>query len=100
MWGAFATFATYAAGSVAELVAWLTGALAGPATLRLADLGYVTGTVAFATGFGVLAVSHARRNRPRRRTVVVGALGGPVLLAVLLAAVPTMLTAAGLMPSV
>lgn len=99
LWGAFATFAVYAAGTVAQAVGMATGLAGSPEDIDLRGVAYVLGSLAFAAGFGVLAVSHRRRHGRTGRAVVAGILGAPALLALLLVAVPALLVAAGVMPS-
>jgi hypothetical protein len=47
----------------------------------------------------VLAISYGRRHGFRKRAVVVGVLGAPALLGLILLAVPALLEAAGIMPA-
>ena len=99
LWGAFATLTVYSLGSVVQAVGMATGVAGSAAQIDAAGVGYVLGSLGFATGFGVLAISYARRHGFRRRAAVVGVLGAPALLGLLLLAVPALLTAAGLMPA-
>jgi hypothetical protein len=99
LWGAFATLAVYALGSVVQAIAMVSG-LAGDADeITLAGIAYVSFFLLLAVAFGVLAISHSRRFGLGRRTVVLGALGAPVLLGVLLMGIPAVLVAVGVMPS-
>jgi hypothetical protein len=97
LWGAFATLATYVAGSVVEATAFATGLAGDPNDLTPRTIGYLVFFLAAATGFGVLAVSYSRRHRSPRRLAAWGLLGAPVLLGLLLGVLPAVLTAAGLL---
>jgi len=99
LWGAFATMAVYSLGSVVQAVGMATGVAGSAAQIDAAGVVYVLGALGFAAGFGVLAVSYARRHGLRRRAAVVGVPGAPALLGLLLLAAPALLTAAGLMPA-
>lgn len=99
LWGAFATLAAYALGSVVQAVGMATGLTGSAAQIDIAGVVYVLGSLGFAAGFGVLAISYARRHGVKKRAVVVGVLGAPALLGLLLLAIPALLAAAGLMPA-
>lgn len=100
LWGGFATLAVYATGNVVEAVGILSGLMEPVQPLRpLWDLGYVSFFAAAATGFGVLAISYARRSGLRRLPITLGVLGAPALIAGVLVVVPLLLTSAGLFPS-
>lgn len=98
-WGAFATLAVYSLGSVAEAVGMLAGLAGGPDQVTGWGIGYVLFFLSAAAGFGVLAVSHSRRYAVPRRVALLGALGAPALLALILLVVPTVLAAFGLLPT-
>lgn len=98
LWGAFATFAIYALGTIGEAVVLATGIAGSPDDIDAAAVGYLLGTVFFATCWGVVAISYARRTRWRPVPIVAGVLGAPMLLAGVLVLVPTMLIAFGVMP--
>ncbi|WP_026926095.1 hypothetical protein [Granulicoccus phenolivorans] len=100
LWGAFGTLAIYSLGSVGQAVALLLGYLGGPGRLTPEALAYVLFFLLLATGFGVLAVSYRRRFRLRRWIPVLGFTAGPLVLLVVLLAVPALLAALGVMPSV
>ncbi len=103
LWGgAFGTLAIYSLGSVGgQAVALLLGYLGGPGRLTPEALAYVLFFLLLATGFGVLAVSYRRRFRLRRWIPVLGFTAGPLVLLVVLLAVPALLAAlGGVMPSV
>lgn len=99
VWGAFATLGLYAAGSVVQAFGMLFGLAGGADRIDAAGVGYVALFLLAAAGFGVLAVSHSRRNGLGRVPAVVGVLGAPVVLGLVLLAVPTLLAALGLMPA-
>ncbi|WP_046469537.1 hypothetical protein [Allosalinactinospora lopnorensis] len=99
VWGAFATLGLYTLGNVMQAVAMVSG-LAGDADrLGPAGVGYVLFFLAGAAGFGVLAASHYRRSGARKGAAVLGVLGAPVLLGLVLLAVPALLVVLGIMPS-
>ena len=98
LWAAFATLPVYNLGSVVEAIGMATGLAGSPSDIDLAGLGYLLVFATGATGYGVLAVSYARRHRLPWRLAVVGALGAPVVLGLILVAVPTLLTILGIMP--
>jgi hypothetical protein len=100
VWGAFATIGVYAVGSAVQAIGLATGLLGDPDVVDAAGVAYVLFFLAAAAGYGVLAVSYARRHRTRRATVVLGILGAPAMLALLLVAGPALLAALGVMPSV
>ena len=105
LWGAFALLGIYSAGNLIITVGTLTGLLtptaawtdAGGVTLR-AGL-YVAFFLAGSAVFGVLAVAFHRRRRPGWRPVLVGAVGAPVILGLLLAVAPAILGWLGLLPA-
>ncbi|MGW5360760.1 hypothetical protein [Actinopolymorpha pittospori] len=99
LWGAFATLALYVAGSVVEAVGMLTGLAGSADDIDAAGVAYVSLFTVAAIGFGVLAVSYSRRHQVRKSRAVLGVLGAPALLGLILLAVPTLLTALGVMPS-
>jgi hypothetical protein len=99
LWGAFATLATYVAGSLVEAVAFATGLAGDPADITPRSVAYVLFFLGAAAGFGVLAVSYSRRQHSPRRLVAWGALGAPLVLGSLLVVIPAVLAAAGLLPT-
>lgn len=98
LWGAFATLALDAVGSLVEAVAILVGASGDPADLGLRSVGYLLGSIVSAAGFGVLAVSYLRRHAVSTVTAAVGVLGAPVLLGMLFLGLPGLLVVLGVMP--
>lgn len=99
LWTGFATLGVYALGSLAQAVGMLTGLAASADQVDPAGVAYVLFFLLAAAGFGVLAISYSRRHGLGWRHAVVGALGGPVVLGVLLLAMPMLLAALGLMPA-
>lgn len=99
VWGAFATLTLYALGSVVEAVGMLAGLVGSADDIDAAGVAYISLFLVAAAGFGVLALSYSRRHRVRTSRAVLGVLGAPVLLGLVLLAVPTLLAALGLMPS-
>lgn len=83
VWGAFATLAIYAIGSVAEGLAMAAGLMDAEVSVR--NVGYVAWFVIGATAYGVLAVRFSRLHRVGRRTAIAGSLLGPVALGLLFA---------------
>jgi hypothetical protein len=98
LWGAFATLAIYSLGTVAQAVGMATGLAGSPDQIDGRGIFYLIGSVYFAVGFGVLAISYSRRHGLRKGGVLIGVLGAPALLAGLLVVMPALLTAAGLLP--
>jgi hypothetical protein len=99
LWGAFVTLTVYAVGNLLQAIGLATGLTGDPKLVNLWGIGYVTFFVLFAAGFGILAFDHRRRFHTGRRSVVMGAVGAPVLIGVVLFVVPTLLAARGLLPS-
>jgi len=98
LWGAFATLATYALGSVAEAIGMALGLTGTVDQIDLVGIAYVLFFLLLATGNGVLAISYSRRHSTRTRLAVLGVLGAPVVLGLVLVAVPALLGMLGLMP--
>ncbi|MGW0432466.1 hypothetical protein ACWDV4_07955 [Micromonospora sp. NPDC003197] len=99
LWGAFTLLGVYAVGSVAQAVGMVSG-LAGTANqIDIAGIGYVLFFLVLAIGYGVLTISYSRRFGLRKGVAVLGVLGAPVVLGVILLAIPTLLAAIGLMPT-
>ncbi|MDV3221775.1 hypothetical protein [Intrasporangium sp.] len=98
LWGAFALLAIYSVGTVVKAIGMMTGLAGSPDQIDRAGILYLLGSVYFAVGFGVLAISYSRRHGLHQGGVLLGVLGAPALLAGLLVAVPALLTAAGLLP--
>jgi hypothetical protein len=96
VWGAFALLALYSGGNLVKLVGFLATA---PEQVTPRLLAYVAFFAAGAIGYGVLAVSYFRRSGRNRRSALVGVLGAPVVLGLLLGVAPAVLAAAGLLPA-
>lgn len=102
VWAGFATLGVYSLGSVVEAVGMASGLTGTAGQIDLAGVGCVLFFLLLAAGYGVLAISYSRRQRLRKRFVVLGVLGvlgAPVVLGLVLLAAPKLLTAAGLLPS-
>ncbi|MGC5332076.1 hypothetical protein [Micromonospora sp. DT62] len=100
LWGAFALLGVYALGSVVQAVGMASGLAGSADQIDLAGVAYVLFFLLIAAGYGVLAISYSRRNRLRKGVAILGVLGAPVMLGVVLLAVPMLLLAAlGLMPA-
>ncbi|MGC5022651.1 hypothetical protein [Micromonospora sp. DT47] len=99
LWGAFAMLAVYALGSVVQAIGMASGLAGSADQIDLAGVAYVLFFLLVAAGYGVLAISYSRRFRLRKGVVVLGALGAPVALGVILLAVPMLLAALGVMPA-
>jgi hypothetical protein len=97
LWGAFATLALYVVGSIVQAVVLLTGTAAEADQIDASAVGYVLAFLLAATGFGILAISYARRAGLDRRVMWIGACGGPLVLVSVLVVVPAILGAVGLL---
>jgi hypothetical protein len=99
LWGAFAMLALYGVGSLAQAIGMASGLTGRADQIDLAGVAYVLFFLLLAAGYGVLAISYSRRFRLRKGVAVLGALGAPVALGVILLAVPMLLAALGVMPA-
>lgn len=97
-WGAAALLGLYSLGNVLETAGMVTGLTGSPDQITLRSLGYVLFFLLAAIGFGTLAVSFSRRYDVGRRAMLLGILGAPVVLGLILLAIPTLLVATGVMP--
>jgi hypothetical protein len=97
LWAAFATLAVYVLGSITQAVIMVTGGDAEQ--VDAASVGYVLAFLLGATGFGVLAISYARRARLGARVMLIGVCGAPVVLGTVLVLLPAILEAVGLLPA-
>jgi uncharacterized membrane protein len=98
IWAAAGILGVYSLGNIVQVV----GLLADPASsgqVDVAGIVYVVGFLLAAAGFAVVAVSHSRRSGLGVGPAILGAVGGVVLLGVILVALPALLTALGIMPS-
>lgn len=98
IWGCFATFVVYGASSLVQMLAIALGVTGDVGDIDLAGFGYVLGFLLLASGFGLLTISFSRRHSIRKRFAVLGVLGAPVLLVLVLMAVPALLAAFDIMP--
>lgn len=99
VWGAFALLGVYALGNVVEAVGMATGLAGSPDQITLRNVGYVVFFLLGAAGYGVVAISHSRRTGFRKGYALLGVLGGPLVIALLLVALPALLALSGLMPA-
>lgn len=99
VWGAFATLTVYALGSVAQAIGMAAGLTGSVDEIDRAGIAYVMFFLLTAAGFGVLAISYSRRHRMRTRLAILGVLGAPLVLGLVLVVVPALLATLGLMPS-
>ncbi|QED47999.1 hypothetical protein [Cytobacillus dafuensis] len=99
LWGAFATLGLYALGSVTQALGMISGFAGTADQIDLAGIGYVIMFLLAAAGFGFLAVSYSRRYGTRRGYAVLGVVGAPVVLGLILIAVPKLLFTFGLLPA-
>ena len=97
LWASFATLALYAVGSITQGAVLLTGPAAKADQIDADAVGYVLAFLLAATGFGILAVSYARRARLSRRVMWIGACGGPLVLGGVFVVLPAVLRAVGLL---
>ncbi|WP_156393472.1 MULTISPECIES: hypothetical protein [unclassified Nocardioides] len=99
LWAAFATTGIYVLGSLVQAVLMLTGQAGDADRIDGAAVAYVALFALAAVGFGVLAVSYARRAGLGNKELALGAIGAPILLGGLLVALPALLVALGLFPA-
>ncbi|MFE6509430.1 hypothetical protein ACFVDI_11740 [Nocardioides sp. NPDC057767] len=97
LWGAFATVTVYVLGSIGQAVVILAGIAGDADDLDARSLAYVVGFLVAAIGFGILAISYARRVGLSVWVVILGVLGAPVVLGGVLVIAPVLLKAAGLL---
>ena len=98
LWGATALLALYSLGSVMQAIGMMTGLTGSPDDITLAGIAYVAFFLVGALGYGVLARSYSHRYGIGKRTALVGALGAPLVLGLILAALPLLLARLGLLP--
>jgi hypothetical protein len=98
VWAAFATLGLYVLGSVAEAAGMGLGLIGGAGQIGPRSVAYVLFFLVAAAGFGVLAISYSRRHPHGKLLVILGVLGAPVVLGLLLLAMPALLAAFGLLP--
>ena len=105
LWGVFSLLALYSAGNLVITVATVSG-LVEPSAAWTAAGGVTAKAVLYvlffligAAVFGVLAFSFHRRRRPPGGVIVVGLIGAPVVLGLLLVGAPAVLGWLGLFPT-
>lgn len=98
VWGAFATLGVYVLGSVAEAAGMGLGLIGGADQIGIRSVAYVLLFLVAAAGYGVLATSYSRRHRQGKGLIILGVLGAPAVLGLLLLAIPALLGAFGLLP--
>lgn len=98
VWAAFATLTVYVLGSLAEAAGMGLGLIGGADQIDTASVAYVLFFLVAAVGYGVLAISYSRRHPHGKGLVILGLLGGPATLGLLLLAIPALLAALGLLP--
>jgi hypothetical protein len=99
LWAAFATVTVYVIGSLTQAFVMLAGIVGDADDVDVWSVAYVLSFLLAATGFGILAISHARRAELSTRVKVIGACGAPVLLGSVLVILPAILRAVGLLSS-
>jgi hypothetical protein len=99
VWSVFATLAVYVLGSMAQALGIVLGLMGSASQIDLAGVAYLIFFLTAATGWGVLAVSYSERHTLGWRTAVLGVLGAPIVLGLVLVAMPILLAALGLMPA-
>lgn len=99
LWAGFATLTVYVAGSLMQGALMLAGAAGDVGSIDGMAIAYVVVFMLAAAGFGVLAISYARRTALGKTEFLIGVLGAPVILGVVLVVVPTLLAMIGLLPS-
>ncbi len=105
LWGAFGLLAVYSAGSIMLAVGNMTGLTEPTAAWESAggvtpwSILYVLFFLVGAILFGVLAASFHRRHQMPWTAAVIGLLGAPLLLSVVLVIAPSILSQLGLLPS-
>ena len=99
VWSVFATLAVYVLGSMAQALGMVLGLIGSASQIDLADIAYLIFFLSAAIGWGVLAVSYSARHALGGRTAVLGFLGAPIVLGLVLVVMPMLLAALGLMPA-
>ena len=98
VWAAFATLGVYVLGAVAEAAGMGLGLIGGASEIDTRSVAYVLFFLVAAVGYGVLATSYSRRHPHRKGLVILGVLGAPLVLGLLLLGIPALLAALGLLP--
>jgi hypothetical protein len=97
LWGAFATLAVYVVGSIIQAVVMLTGVAGDAEQVDASAVGYVLALLLGGTGFGILAISYARRAGLGARVMLLGVCGAPLVLGSVLVVLLAVLRAVGLL---
>ena len=99
LWAAFATTGVYVLGSAlqSKKALMLAGLVGNADEIGFVAVSYVLLFLVAAVGFGILAISYARRARLGKREMLLGAVGAPVVLGGVLVVLPAILTASGLL---
>ena len=97
LWAAFATTGVYVLGSALQSALMLAGLVGDADEIGFAAVSYVVLFLVAAVGFGILAISYARRAGLGKREMLLGAVGAPVVLGGVLVVLPAILTASGLL---
>lgn len=98
-WGAFALLGVYALGNVVEAIGMATGLSGDPGQITPRNVAYVLFFLPAAAGYGILAISYSRRVGFRRWYALLGVIGGPLVIALLLLAIPALLASLGILPA-
>ena len=99
VWSVFATLAVYVLGGMAQALGMVLGLMGSASQIDPAGFAYLIFFLTAATGWGVLAVSYSERHALGWRTAVLGILGAPVVLGLVLVAMPFLLAVLGLWPA-
>ena len=97
LWAAFATLTVYVVGSITQAFVMLAGIAGDVDEVDAGSVAYVLAFMLAAAGFGILAISHARRAGLGTRIKVIGACGAPLVLGSVLVILPAVLRAVGLL---
>lgn len=98
VWAVFALLTVYSLGNVLETIGMATGLTGSADQLTWRNIGYVLFFLLGAVGYGILAISYSRRVGSQKRHVVLGIVAGPLIIGLLLFAIPTLLASLGVMP--
>ena len=98
VWAAFATLGVYTLGAAVEAAGMSLGLIGGASQIDTRSVAYVLFFLVAAAGYGVLATSYCQRHPQRKGLLILGVLGAPVVLGLLLLGIPALLAAFGLLP--
>lgn len=99
VWAAFALLGVYALGNVVEGIGMATGLAGSPDQITPRNVAYVLFFLPAAAAYGILAISYSRRTGSRKWFALLGVLGGPLVIALLLLAIPALLASFGMLPA-